>query len=151
MSQPELECVAQLGDVSPVEHGGYWVFRDKTGQFPAQVEYLIPPEENEFGLSFRFDLHKCTYQDGILSENEFHPTHPAWFADDLSKVADCSGYPLEKLIQDFCSDDLVCLARAYEMVANYHGWENFDSYPLELRTRECRKRYKSQMYQVVGG
>lgn len=149
-NQPKWECVAQLGDTDPIEYGGYWVLRDATGVYCEEAEVLEEVEgEGEKREVYRFILEKCTFQNGILSDNKFHPDHPVWFAKDLDKIAECSDYPLENLIQDFCSDDCVKRAWAYRAVYYYHGLINFDEYPLKLWTRQCRKRYNDKMYRVV--
>jgi hypothetical protein len=46
MSQPVWQFVANLGDASPIDHGGYFVFKDKTGVYPCEAEYLEPPPDD---------------------------------------------------------------------------------------------------------
>lgn len=160
MSQPDWECIGQLGDVNPLDYGGYWIFRDKTGVYPEEGELLVvSDEEDGTNRVYRFILERCTYQNGILSDNKFHPDHPAWFAKPeayrvsrpqdttyLSGVSDFADYPLDELIQDFCSEDALKRASAYRVVGEYHGFENLDSDPLDLRNRECKQRYKQEKY-----
>lgn len=150
MSQPKWELIDQLGDNSPIEYGGYFIFRDKTGVYCEEGELLIVPEAEEEGkgeyLVYRIVLDKCTFLNGVLSENKFHPSHPAWFADDLSKVAGYVGCPLQKMIADLCSDDPLKRAHAYRAIGDYHGFENLDGYPLTLTYGEAKKRYKAKKY-----
>lgn len=118
----------------------------------------------------RFILVPCTYgrvvdgqfkelseyhPDGILSDNEFHPGHPAWFAKPesekvnrpqdttyLSTIADCCGMELFDLIKMFLSDDLNERAMAWIAVADCHGLANLDQYPIQFDDRrELEKRY----------
>lgn len=157
MSQPEWECIAQLGDASPLEYGGYWIFRDKTGVYCEEAERLdVGTEEGDGGTAYRFILEKCTWVNGVLSDNQFHPGHPAWFAQPetevrrttslLKNLAEFAG---RSLIDEFCSDDPLERARAYESVGEYHGFGNLDHEPLELTEQEIQSRYADERYRVV--
>lgn len=156
--QPKWKFIDNLGDANPLEHGGYFVFIDETGVYPPEAEYLVVLDESDDPKykAYRFSLEKCTYINGILSDNSFHPLYPAWFATPeaqraerpqdttyLKNVSDCHGIEEQELIRLFCSDDPLERADAYRSVGEYHGFENFDNYPLELRKREARKRYKA--------
>lgn len=44
MSQPEWVLVANLGDVGWKDHGGYFVYKDDTGVYGFEAEYLEEPE-----------------------------------------------------------------------------------------------------------
>ena len=48
-NQPDWECIGQLGDADPIEHGGYWILRDKTGVYPEEGEFLVVPEDEDGG------------------------------------------------------------------------------------------------------
>ncbi len=98
MSQPTWKLIANLGDVNPVEHGGYFVYIDETGVYDPEACLLIAPDETEIKTDtttpenvyweqgewteYRFSLERCTYDaaNDILSDNKFHPDYPAWFA-----------------------------------------------------------------------
>lgn len=160
-AQPRWNVVANIGDVNPVDHGGFFIFRDVTGVYVEEAEVLDVLSEDDASewKIYRFHLDKCTYKDGILSDNKFHPDHPAWFAQpesekakrpqDTTYLSNISSYcdvPVEKLIEQFCSDDPVERAQAYRCVGEYHGWENLDDYPLEIKSRgEINKRYRSAL------
>lgn len=146
MSQPVWKLIANLGDVNPIEYGGYFIYVDKTGVYGPEAELLISPDSDngKWGV-YRFSLDKCTFINGILSDNKFHPELSAWFAKPttyLSNVANCVGGDVSGLIQWFCSDNPCERAMAYRCVGDYHGFENFDSYPLTLNHKEVLKRYK---------
>jgi hypothetical protein len=167
MSQPDWECIAQLGDASPTEYGGLWVLRDKTGVYPEEAERLECPVEDDPGgfgpyIVHRFILERCTYIDGVLSDNRFHPELPAWFAKPESKRAErpqdstylrnvCTSMDIDEdeLIAAFCSEDPLKRAWAWTAIGDYHGYENLDEYPLHLRRREMKKRYADPRYEVV--
>lgn len=161
MSQPNWVLVAQLGDVNPLDCGGYWVLRDTTGAYPEEAELLVVDEsdENSSVTAYRFILERCTYVNGILSDNQFHPDHPAWFAAPesrrkerpqdtcyLSNVASSAGRDEEELIADLCSEDAVRRAMAYRDIADYHGAHEFDQYPLTLTRQEAERRYAQPQY-----
>lgn len=109
---------------------------------------------------YRFSLERCTYQNGILSDNKFHPDHAAWFAKPeaekanrpqdttyLSNVAGCNDVKVEQLIEWFCSEDVQERARAYMEIGSYHGYDSLDHDPLEFDSREeMEKRVKNHPY-----
>ncbi len=146
--QPEWECIANLGDVDPVDYGGYFVLRDKTGVHEAEAEFVDTRDDGTDVVEwtvYRFILDKCTYIDGVLSDNKYHPEHPAWF-NELRGVAAYCGVgddaDVDGLIAALCSENPIERADAYSAVAEYHGWENFDSYPLTFTDRaEAEARY----------
>ena len=141
MSQPKWKCVANLGDVDPVEHGGLLVFIDEAGHYPPEVEKIDPDVNGKWEVH-RAVLETCTYVNGVLSDNPFHPNMPAWFADDLGSVSAAMGMEREELIRKFSSDDAVQRAEAWRCVADYWGWQNLDQYPLTLTRREVEQRLK---------
>lgn len=168
-NQPEWKFVANLGDAHPIDHGGFFVFEDTTGVYAPEAELLESPDSDDGTWTvYRFSLDKCTLtltkplrphamaMDGyVLSNNKFHPEMPAWFAKPeleylmrpqdttyLSCVAKCHGVDLDELRRMFCSDNILERAMAYRAVGDFHGFENFDSYPLTFTERaEVEKRY----------
>jgi hypothetical protein len=140
-NQPVWKLRANLGDASPLEYGGYLVLIDETGVYPPEGELVQEPCEGEKTYTvYRFILDKCTFVDGVLSDNEFHPDHAAWFAKDIERVAVSSDCTSLGLINDLCSDDPIARAFAYRAIGDYHGFENLDSYPLRLTKAEARER-----------
>jgi hypothetical protein len=65
---------------------------------------------------------------------------PIFCAWDKEVATSCST-TVEELVKLFTSDDPRALANAYDCVASYHGYDNFDSYPLELNEPELDKRW----------
>ena len=108
---------------------------------------------------YRFLLEDCTYIDGILSDNKYHPQLSAWFAGTeakrkerpqdstyLNDIADFCGMSCEDLVALFISADPMERAFAWMKVGDYHGYENLDSYPLEFTSlKEMRERYKEDV------
>lgn len=148
--QPAWKLVANLGDQNPLEHGGLFVYRDETGVYCEKAVKLDPMLNGTFEVR-RFCLEKCTYENGVLSDNPYHKDHPVWFGDrtpdkwnpegELKKLADYTGQTEEGLIKAFCSDNPCDRAMAYESVGNYHGWENLDEYPVTLTYEEAKEKY----------
>jgi hypothetical protein len=155
--QPKWKLVANLGDVNPLDYGGYFVLVDETGVYCPEGEWLDPPVEGcETYTVRRFILDQCIYSHstGILSDNRFHPESPAWFATPelhklvrpqdstyLTNLAKSYDMEVDELVGLFCSYDPIRRAEAYRMVGEYHGWENLDDYPLELSHDEAIERY----------
>jgi hypothetical protein len=155
-NQPEWECIGQLGDADPIEHGGYWILRDKTGVYPEEGELLVVPEdENGEYTIYRFILERCTFTDGVLSDNKFHPLHCAWWATTpekmkerpqdgkgLTDIASFTGMDEEELVTQFCSEDALQRAMAYRAVGEYHGFHELDHEPLTMKKFEVTNRYR---------
>ena len=144
-NQPVWKCVAQIGDATPLDYGGLWVFIDTTGVYPPEGE-LYDADTRQVR---RFILEDCTYTNGILSDNKFHPNLPAWFADEMGAVAETMGTTSLNLINQFCSSDPVTRADAWRCIGDYFGWDNLDSYPLTLTRREAARRYNQPVYEVT--
>lgn len=154
--------IANLGDVNPFDYDGFFIFIDEKNEYQPEAALLQaenPNDENTTYTVYRFSLEKCTYQNEILSDNNFHPEISAWWAKSekerqdrpqdrtyLKNVADYADYPEEQMIADFCSDDPIKRAEAYRAIGEYHGFDNFDSYPLTgLSRKEVEKMYKEQL------
>ena len=155
---PSWRFIDNLGDVNPIDHGGYFVFTDSTGVYPDEAE-LLKIDDDGSATVYRFMLEKCTFINGILSDNRFHPDKSAWFAKPeseranrpqdstyLSNVAECCGMDEGELIDMLCSGDPIQLAIAYRAIGDYHGFDNLDSYPLQLSADEVAERYACHPY-----
>ena len=147
------KCIAQLGDVSPIDHGGLWVMVDKTGANDPMIEILdVHDLDNDTVLRecALTCIDRCTYIDGVLSDNEFHPTSPAWFSEDIDHVSNCCGYRNKfELIKLLCSADPIDRAMGYRDLISYYGIDNFGGYEMREMTRsECKKKFSLARYQV---
>lgn len=143
-NQPSWNLIAQLGDANPIDYGGYFIYRDATGAYTEEAEWLETDDDDDPGrwAVYRFALERCTYINGILSDNKFHPELDAWFAGSVESMASCIGVEPSGLIGWFCSDDPLERAEAYRIVGQYHGFVNLDAYPLEFTNRdEVESRY----------
>lgn len=136
--QPKWKLVAQLGDTSPVEYGGYFILEDTTGVYDPEGWFLQSPDTDESPegwVLFRFTFEPCTYENGVLSDNKFHKNNPAWFADDIEQLANFIGAKPEELTTQLVTGTIVDRAYAWQSIGCYHGFDNLDSYPLTFKTR----------------
>jgi hypothetical protein len=148
-NQPDWELIANLGDADPIEYGGVFVYRDRTGVYTEECEILEPNnagrtwEDPQSWTVYRFSLDRCTYRKPILSDNPYHPEIPAWFADDMGNVANANGRSKLTMLQRLCSKNPLARASGYEMIGRYHGWENLDQDPITITDRsEIEERYR---------
>jgi hypothetical protein len=143
--QPVWKLLANLGDASPLEYGGLFVYIDTTGVYPPEMENVEPNDDDTFEVH-RMTLDRCTFVNGVLANNPYHPDLPAWFADSLAGVAACVGSTEDELIGQLCSADPIERANGYRDLASYHGWANFDQYPIELTRPEAEARYQNEVH-----
>jgi hypothetical protein len=144
--QPEWKLIGNLGDVNFIDYGGFLVYEDQTGTYPPEVEVILEPdddqaEDQEEWTIHRIVLEKCTYIDGVLSDNVHHPNIPAWWASDMKSMARACDQDLAELIGWFCSDDAMDRAEAYRVLYSYHSIANGDSYPATYNRAEIEARY----------
>lgn len=141
--QPVWKFIANLGDANPVEHGGFAVFTDEAGVYGVEAELLETPEETgrRDWTVRRFSCDVCTFANGVLSANKFHPEKPAWFADKLDAIAETYGQTSAQLVSQFTSSDPVTLAGAWRMIGEYFGYDNLDSYPRYFTKKEIKARW----------
>lgn len=144
------QFIGHLGDVNPVEHNGAVVLVDPElpdrPEMEVMVNYSDFADDSDHVKIFRFEIRRCTFVDGVLSDNEFHPEHPAWFASHLDSIEHCNGYEAGHLVEALCSEDLMVRAQAYYDLLYFHGEEEFDQEPLILSTREAEHRYSHEKF-----
>jgi hypothetical protein len=61
---------------------------------------------------------------------------------DLASAARSAGLSLEEIVDLLVSADPKDLANAYETIGGYHGYDNFDSSPLNLTENKLNQRWK---------
>ena len=137
-NQPQWKCIANLGDVSSVDYGGYFVYIDETGAYEAEAEYLYAPDDDdapEGWEAYRIVLDRLT-PETLASE---------WFADDLPLIARCVDINVNNLRRDLCDADPIVRAEAYRAIGEYHGFADFDSDPWTSHDRdEVEARYAKE-------
>ncbi len=139
------KLITNLGDADPIEHGGFFVFETEDEEIRIEM-WVQQDEESSKHLVYEFDCERCTYGNGVLSDNKSHPEISAWFGKpkDLERLADCFGTSPAEFIFDICSDDPIRRAMAWRMVGEYFGYENLDSEPLKKTSAELRTRLSEQ-------
>lgn len=154
--QPEWEFIANLGDASPLDYGGYFVYRDKTGVYEEEAELLLvddEQDENSTYTVYRIMLERSKLIDGYLVPFRYDRTwtHPLerydeWFHERLNDVASSIGSTKEELERALISADPLVRADAYRAIGDYHGWENLDPSPLTGLTRkDMEERYREEL------
>jgi hypothetical protein len=146
--QPRWKMIANLGDVHPIDYGGFFVYVDQTGVYAPEAELLESPDTDdapEGWTVYRFVLEPCTYVNGILSDNPFHPDMPVWFADKLESIATTAGIIVEALILNFTSADPIARASAWRSVGDYFGFHELDHYPTQYSRRSHLPRRMRRM------
>lgn len=159
MTQPQWNRIANLGDQSAnhgnLDYGAFFVYEDTTGVYPPEAELIEEPIEDEDTVTvYRFELPRCTYINGILSDNQFHPELSVWFApsaveraarpqdSNLAQLCETMDLTEDEFIRLITSEDPRNRAIAWRMVGEYHGFENLDGYPLTMSQTEAEARYK---------
>jgi hypothetical protein len=142
-AQPTWKKVGTIGDVNFVEHDGGPVFVDETGVYCPELEYVQNmPEGDAYVYRVPLEHLKLSSAGKIIprgySASWPHPeeNYTEWFDRELDGVAEFCGIPRAELVEALISDNPMARASAYEAMAQYHGWENFDSYPLHFTNRE---------------
>lgn len=165
-NQPNWKFVENLGDASPIEHGGAFLYVDTTGVYPPEVEMLFAPyedpedESKEAWEVRRFIIEPCTYVDGILSDNKYRPGHSAWFAKSynpdrtqdgpggLESMSSSLGVSKKELVEMFLGN-LYERAQAWINVGQHYGFDNFDEYPLRFTKEAVEERYSEEIEELT--
>lgn len=157
MTQPAWKYETNLGDASPLEHGGKFLYVDATGVYPPELEVLEEPcedDKKETYTIYRFSIDQCKIAevDGrkILipfgyDANWPHPVedYEEWFSRDLDGVAAFTGEDIDKLRENFCSDDIKLRAMVHIDLGQYYGFSELDHCPSQLTWEEVKERYKN--------
>ena len=113
--QPVWKYVGNLGDVTPIENDGAFVFVDETGVYCPELEHFCSSEHK----AYRILLEK------LEGDSE-------WFCEYLKDVADFVGISEQDLREELSSDDALERAQGYLDLINYFGDYEFDQYPLDF-------------------
>jgi len=157
--QPNWDYVDNLGDVDPLEHDGYFLYRDTTGVYGYEAERLAQQCDGTY-LIHRVCLDRCKIVTVTDEENGSrrdylvpfsyqetwpHPVHAyqEWYADSLREIANYIGVTRGVLVGWLCSESGTDRAMAYQAIGDYHGWDNLDSLPRLLTRDQVKARYTS--------
>lgn len=144
MSQPHWKLYKSLGDIGNI-------YSDTTGAYPPEAE--IWQEYDSDGQTrfqvYRFPLEQKSLHKGKIIPHGFHKRtdlpHPIdsyeeWFSKDLDQVARSCSTTKAVLAHALCGANVLKRFNAYYDIGSYHGFDNFDSYPLDLSEKELDKR-----------
>lgn len=154
--QPIWKRVGTIGDVNFTKYSGGLVFIDESGVYPPELEYVHAGDtEEQDAYVYRVVLENLKLSpEGKLIPARYDASWPEpienyaeWFDRDLDKVGEFVGIPRRDLVAYLVSSDPMLRALAYESMASFHGWANFDSYPLRLNPNELLKRYRNHPYE----
>lgn len=140
------ECLGNVGDVNPIEYGGGYILRNDAEDRP-RLEHFEGLEYMH-AKAWDVDLDDPTQTDRIkvmLYRADLETSGARFLSDldwvDWSEIASYTGQELSAFTAS-ALDDLQARAQVACDVASYHGWENLDSYPLELTLTELIARWK---------
>src|SRR3954468_13143056 len=97
MSQPKWKYVVNIGDETPLEYGGAFVFVDETGVYSPEME-VYNPDEQEYCRIVMDRM--CLTTHGLIGAKLVarratlpHPIerYVEWWDKDLQSIADTSG------------------------------------------------------------
>lgn len=164
-NQPRWKLIVNLGDVNPIEYGGYFIFKDTTGVYPEEAIFLDSTPDDKSGAWIEYcftldryklvevDLDETTKKSYLVPFNynkewtQPISAYEAWFVNDLDSIASSVGSTREMLIEMLCSADAINRALAYRDIGAYFGFENLDSSPLIFnKATEVTKRPYMRAY-----
>lgn len=133
--------LAHVGDVNPLDHSGGYLMRVRPNggrdKSYTQIEYTDAPEnEPEGGNDAHvFTVYRAPIPPDVAAECDWADIaavagHVGVYEQDWRKAA--HGTILERA---FC----------LKSIADYYGWPNLDSFPLELTGKELRKRWRNRL------
>lgn len=132
MSQPSWHCIANLGDVNPLEHGGDFVMVDKRGCYTPELWHWEPDTSKMYEVT----LERCVcpgYSEQVF-DNRHYPDKPAWFGtkSNLESAAGTCGMNVIYLRSLLCDSNPVQRAQGYLVLCSNFGFFEFDSSPRQL-------------------
>jgi hypothetical protein len=172
-TQPVWKILTNLGDRSPLDHGGYFIYEDTTGVYEPEAVLLEPLDDGKY-IVYRFILERKKKVGPYLVPWEWdeswgkysHGHHVArgvldwtpgeiveepakrydeWFHDRLPEVARGIGMDVGELEEAFTSADPLVRANAYRDIGLYFGMDNLDSYPETYSKSEVKKRFRKEL------
>lgn len=143
--QPEWRVLKEMGDIGTI-------FEDATGQYEPEAE-IWQEYETERGRTrfqvYRFSLERKSLYKGRIIPYGFHKRadlpHPIgqyeeWYSKYLGDVARSHGVTKAELARDLTSKDPLRRFWAYYSIGGHHGFDNLDSYPLDLSEKQLEDR-----------
>jgi hypothetical protein len=137
--QPAWTYAGNLGDATPLDHGGAFLLIDATGVYAPELE-IYDADSREVSRVCLDPVHECPDLPGSYGDNPHHPNKPAWWDKNLQSIADTCGMEKAELAAMLCSDDATERAEGYLALIAHHGVFEFDQYPLKVTRSEAAER-----------
>lgn len=138
-NQPIWKLVASADDFA--------LYIDTSDTYDPEVE-MWECDENGHGYIYRFDIPQCRLFGDVLTvdpvDNTYGPLGTErrcqeWFSDDIGKVAESIGEPVEKLRASLCDPSPQVRMWSYLAIARYYGADNFDD-PVKMDQEDWDRR-----------
>jgi hypothetical protein len=135
--------IGQIGDVNPIEYGGGIIFKTYDSPMLEWVDGLdeTHPKAWDLDLTNRWQTDKVrmeVYQADLHDSGESFLSWYDWI--DWQDIATFTG----QAVAVYSAGELTSVesrASALHDAASYHGWANFDEYPLRLTLTELLERW----------
>ena len=140
--------IGNTGDVNWLQYGGTLIMKDTDGSL--RGVHVDPygintgEAEDEYDPCMKWEVSIfCIDKLELTEDNKLVcPVSKTeeWFSDEksLESIASCIGGSTEDLKAAFTSDDPIRLARAYDDVGSYHGYNNLDTCPDYYTRKEIK-------------
>ena len=132
-SDTRCRVLGRLGDVNPIEYGGGFVLScTGGGRSGRSYEIEIAPfgEEDE---GDQISVYRTDVPDNVWEDVNWA---------NVRDVASGIGADPDELLRAGSSSSPMERASVVQEIANYYGWENFDSYPERYSAKELRSRWR---------
>jgi hypothetical protein len=120
--------VGGVGDKNFLDHSGGPIYKTESGY---RVDYVEPPSDDD-----DFESKRARW---TVYQIDLDPGLGDWA--DLKGVASYTGVSVQTLKKRMESTNYRELAHVLVDIAGYHGWHEFDQYPLSLTRKEVEERY----------
>ena len=128
---PRTRVLAITGDVNPAEYGGGYLVRvSPAGQSSYVSLYVVEWDSDD-------DNAKGRLYEADVRDRDIAAAHDWIDVEAMSRSLDFDPAEWRKQARGSYVERARCL---YD-IASYYGWENLDSYPIEVTRDDIRKRW----------
>lgn len=148
-NQPSWHCIANLGDATPLDHGGDFLMIDKRGTYDPEI-WHFEPATGEWSTLVLDACHLTQSGSEEIGCNRFHPSTPEWFGDkeSLESAASTCGTTAARLRELLLASSPMERADGYLILTANFGFHEFDQYPDKLTRKESAARVRKLERQI---